>query len=52
MELKQRRELYKAMRSAHDGICPLCGKLLTIGVEYRVEELEQVFKYLKLKDYK
>ena len=20
-----RRELYKAMRSAHDGICPLCG---------------------------
>jgi len=23
--IEDRRELYKAMRSAHDGICPLCG---------------------------
>ncbi len=23
--MNERRELYKAMRSAHDGICPLCG---------------------------
>lgn len=24
LDLKEKRELYKAMRSAHDGICPLC----------------------------
>lgn len=25
LDLRERRELYKAMRSAHDGICPCCG---------------------------
>lgn len=24
----EKRELYKAMRSAHDGICPLCGGIV------------------------
>jgi hypothetical protein len=30
LDLKERRELYKAMRSAHDGICPCCGGLALI----------------------
>ena len=25
LSLKEKRELYKAFRSAHDGICPCCG---------------------------
>ena len=25
LDKNERRELYKAMRSAHDGICPACG---------------------------
>ena len=28
MDLKERRELYKAMRSAHDGLCPACGSVV------------------------
>lgn len=35
LDKNERRELYKAMRSAHDGICPACGgEVALIHVAY------------------
>lgn len=35
LSLKERRELYKAMLSAHSGICPQCGVDITSGPGFK-----------------